>query len=151
MSWLKVTWGTWLSSRWEFEDPQWTEVDIKSEYRCWLLTEGQAAAQRANIRDFLRAPLIAACCTIGPDEQVQDKKTMMDVWKALPQWLTTFALNQNVLGAESLASRMRQGRIDIKARQREEKKSRKRPMAEVLPRFETDGEFERATSSARSS
>ena len=94
---------------------------------------------------------LLACCTIGPDEQVQDKKTMMDAWKALPQWLTTVALDQNVHGAASLAERMRQGRIDIKARQREEKKTRKRLRMEVLPRFETDGELERATSSARSS
>jgi hypothetical protein len=151
VSWLKVTWGVWLACRWEFEDKQWTEIDILSEYRCWLLTEGQAAAKRANIRHFLRMPLIAACCTIGPDEQVQDKKTMMDAWKALPQWLTTVALDQNVHGAASLAERMRQGRIDIKARQREEKKTRKRLRMEVLPRFETDGELERATSSARSS
>jgi len=151
VSWLKVTWGVWLACRWEFEDKQRTEIDILSEYRCWLLTEGQAAAQRANIRDFLRAPLIASCATIGPDELVEDRATMMNAWKALPQWLTTAALNQNVHGAASLAERMRQGRIDIKARQREEKKTRKRLRMEVLPRFETDGELERATSSARSS
>ena len=130
---------------------QWTELDIHSEYRCWLLTEGQAAAPRANIRDFLRAPLIASCKTSGEDELVQDKKVMMDVWKALPQWLTTVALDQNVHGADSLATRMKQGRIDIKARKRQEKLSNKRKRTEVLPHIQTDGEFERTTSSARSS
>jgi hypothetical protein len=76
---------------------------------------------------------------------------MMDVWKALPQWLTTVALQQNVYGAASLATRMKQGRIDIKTRLREEKKALKRARTEVLPNAQTDGELERATSSARSS
>ena len=76
---------------------------------------------------------------------------MVDVWKALPQWLTIVALDQNVHGAASLATRMKQGRIDIKHRIREDKKLRKRSRTEVLPRPQTDGELERATSSARSS
>ena len=113
------------------------------------MIEGQPACKRANVRYFLKLPLIAACKTSGEDEQVQDRKTMMDVWKALPQWLTTAAISQNVHGAASLAERMRQGRIDIKARQREEKKNT-RKRTEVLPHFQTDGELERATSSARS-
>jgi hypothetical protein len=151
-----VTWGTWLAtvaSRWEFEDDQWTETDIKSEYRCWLLTEGQAKCKSDNVRHFLRAPLIASCKTSGEDELVQDKNTMMNVWKALPQWLTNVALDQNVHGAASLAERMRQGRVDIKARQRQfdqEKKSNRGKRTEALPHFQTDGELERATSSARS-
>ena len=152
VSWLKVTWGTWLAARWEFEDPQWTELDIRSEYRCWLLTEGQAACKRANIRDFLRAPLIACLATIGPDELVKDLQTMMNVWKAIPQWLVTAALDQNVHGAESLALRMKQGRVDIKKRRREDKKrKRTEDNGPEVTCFETDGEFERTTSSARSS
>ena len=147
-----MTWGSWLASRWEFESPQWTEIDIRSEYRCWLLTEGQAKCKSANVRHFLRAPLIASCKTFGEGEQVADKKTMMDVWKALLQWLTTAALHQNVYGAASLATRMKQGRIDIKTRLREEKKSSKRARTvSTSTRPQTDGELERATSSARSS
>ena len=147
-----MTWGSWLASRWEFEDAQWTEIDIKSEYRCWLLTEGQAACKRANIRDYLRAPLIACLATTGPDELVKDLKTMMDVWKALTQWLVTAALDQNVHGAASLALRMRQGCVDIKKRRREDKKrKRTQDNGPEVPRLQTDGEFERTTSSARSS
>ena len=80
-----------------------------------------------HIRDFLRAPLIACLATIGLDELVDDLKTMVDVWKALPQWLVTAALDQGVHGVESFAIRMKQGRIDIKKRRREEKKSRGKP------------------------